>query len=140
MTDIRMKIAAGATILGLGGLAGFAMGSNPAGESQAVDAAANQARPKAQTEVVRRTIHVNPRSDGPAGSATPSAGAIAASSAPSTAPAPPAPAATVVSNPSPQSVSTGRNGAASNGGDVEDDDEEYELERDDEFEGEGEDD
>jgi hypothetical protein len=36
MTNIRMKIAAAATILGLGGLGGFAMASNPAGGAQGV--------------------------------------------------------------------------------------------------------
>jgi hypothetical protein len=65
-----MKIAAGATILGLGGLAGFAMGSNPAADPQGVEATASQARLKPQTEVVRRTIHVPPRPDGSASAAT----------------------------------------------------------------------
>lgn len=34
MNNIRRKLAAGATILGLGGLAGFALGSNPARDPQ----------------------------------------------------------------------------------------------------------
>jgi hypothetical protein len=36
VTNIRMKIAAAATIFGLGGLGGFAMASNPANNAQTV--------------------------------------------------------------------------------------------------------
>jgi len=39
MTNIRIKIATAATILGLGGLGGFAMASNPARDAQGVTAA-----------------------------------------------------------------------------------------------------
>ena len=46
MTNIRVKIATAATILGLGGLGGFAMASNPAYDTQAsapIQVAATQA-------------------------------------------------------------------------------------------------
>ncbi len=52
MTNIRVKIATAATILGLGGLGGFAMASNPARDAQggsAVQVAATQARPAPAT-------------------------------------------------------------------------------------------
>lgn len=59
MTNIRMKIAAAATILGLGGLGGFAMASNPAGGAQGVaptQIAATQATATAASKpVVTRT-------------------------------------------------------------------------------------
>ena len=47
MNNVRMKIAAGATVLGLGGLAGFALGSNDAPPASAAgDAAAPHQKPK----------------------------------------------------------------------------------------------
>ncbi len=41
MNDVRMKIAAGATVLVRRGLAGFALGTNDAPTSAAVKASAN---------------------------------------------------------------------------------------------------
>lgn len=56
MSNIRIKIATAATILGLGGLGGFAMASNPARDAQGVAAAqvaANRAgSPSAATNPV----------------------------------------------------------------------------------------
>lgn len=57
-SNVRMKIAAGATVLGLGGLAGYALASND-GQSVAAGQAARD--PKVHTEVVHRTIHVRPK-------------------------------------------------------------------------------
>lgn len=61
MNDVRMKIAAGATVLGLGGLAGFALGTNDAPTSAAVKASANP-DPKVKTRVIHRRIEVHPKS------------------------------------------------------------------------------
>jgi hypothetical protein len=57
-----MKIAAGATVLGLGGLGGYALAANDGQPASAGAATAEeQANPRAQTEVVHRTIHVRAR-------------------------------------------------------------------------------
>ena len=60
MRDLRMKIAAVALALGLGGLGGYAIGSNRAPQGAA-------AAPAEGTKVVRRTIHAKPRRDKAAG-------------------------------------------------------------------------
>ena len=117
MTNIRMKIAAGATILGLGGLAGFAMGSNPSTDPQSIETTATQARPKVRTQVVRRTVHVRPKSKDAEPSA-PAAGTAAAAPAaipPAAAPAAPSPTGTPVSSSSPPPVSTGTSGSTGAG-------------------------
>lgn len=54
--NVRMKIAVGATVLGLGGLASYALGSND-GQPASADAPTAQ-DPRVRTEVVHRTIHV----------------------------------------------------------------------------------
>jgi hypothetical protein len=141
VTNIRMKIAAGATILGLGGLAGFAMGSSPSADPQSIETTATQARPKVRTQVVRRTVHVRPKSKDtkPSASAAGAATAGPAAMPPASAPAAPSPAATPVSSSSPPPVSTGTSGStgAGTGSDYDD---EQEVEREDEHEDEGGDD
>ena len=121
-SNVRMKIAAGATVLGLGGLAGYALGSNdgqpPSASGQTT---ADKPKPKVHTQVVHRTIHVRPKgssesaaagsgsSSGPAGSTAPAAG-----SAPTYTPAP---AAAPVSESSYSAPTTGTSGgSASSGG------------------------
>lgn len=103
MNNIRMKIAAGATILGLGGLAGFAVSSNGAQNLPAVSTAAAHQKPKVHTQVVRRTTHVRPN---------PKAGKDPSGSSP-------APSATPVSAPSSQPVSTHSSGGGGGGDDDE---------------------
>jgi hypothetical protein len=134
-----MKIAAGATILGLGALAGFAMGSSPSADPQSIETTATQARPKVRTHVVRRTVHVRPRSKDTEPSAS-AAGATTAGPAampPASAPAAPSPEVTPVSSSSPPPVSTGTSGSTSAGTGSDD---EQEIEREDEHEDEGDDD
>jgi hypothetical protein len=65
MSNVRMKIAAVATALGLGGLAGFALSSNsgPGATAQAPKQVAEH--PRIRTQVVHRTVHV-PAKGGPA--------------------------------------------------------------------------
>lgn len=116
-----MKIAAGATILGLGGLAGFAVSSNGAQNLPAVSTAAAHQKPKVHTQVVRRTTHVRPN---PKAGKDPSGSSPAASAAPppaASAPVIPAPApsATPVSAPSSQPVSTHSSGGGGGGDDDE---------------------
>ncbi len=126
MTNVRMKIAAGATILGLGGLAGYALGSNDATTDTVSSApVAAQVKPKVRKQVVHHTVHVRrkPKATEVGGAGTPaSADQIASAAPPSPAPAPaasapapapaPAPAAVPVSNPAPAPVSTGTSGSA----------------------------
>lgn len=78
MSNVRMKIAAGATVLGLGGLGGYALATNDTVEppTEAATLAAKQ-KPKVRTQVVRRTVHVRPDPEGasPAGISEPAAAA-----------------------------------------------------------------
>lgn len=53
MKRIKTRIAAAATIIGLGGLAGVALNAGNQGASQPV-----AAKPLVRTKVIRRTIHV----------------------------------------------------------------------------------
>lgn len=119
MANMRMRIAAGATVLGLGGLGGYALGSNP-GRLPPVPAVATDVhqKPKVHTHVVHRTIHVRPKP----GAASAAAVSPPASASPTVTPAPaalpptPAPATTPVSAPSSQPVSTHSSGAGSGAG------------------------
>jgi hypothetical protein len=120
-----MKIAAGATILGLGGLAGFALASSPASDPPAVEPVAAKARP--HTQVVRRTVHVGPKPK------LASAGSAAAP--PSASSAVPATAATVgntatATATAPEPVTTSASGttSASHADDEYDDENEVEHE------------
>jgi hypothetical protein len=113
VNDIRTKIAAGATILGLGGLAGYAINSNGAAPpGPAGTQVATHTRPKVRTETIRRTIHVRPDPK----PADPALANSAPSSAPPAASAPaPAPTPAVASTPvsAPKSVSTHSSGGGS---------------------------
>ena len=147
-----MKIAAGATILGLGGLAGYALGSNGAPADTVTSApAAAQLKPKVRKQVVHHTVHVRrkPKATEVGGDATPAAADQTASAAPpspapaaaASAPAPaPTPAAVPVSDPAPAPVSTGTSGATAGSGSYGDDDDGTEVEREDGGESEGGDD
>lgn len=123
-----MKIAAGATILGLGGLAGYAVTSNGA-QDASVPTTAAHLKPKVHTQVVRRTIHVRPHPERGAGAAGSSPGG--SSAAPSSAPAPvmasappsPTPSATPASPSSNQPISTHTSGGGGGQGGGYDDDE-----------------
>jgi hypothetical protein len=116
-SNMRMRIAAGATVLGLGGLAGYALGSNDGQQAHAGSATAEGfPKPKVHTQVVHRTIHVRPKgktekvggadagSSGGSGSSNPVSAPVVNST--------PAPAAT----PSYASPSTGTSGSSSSGG------------------------
>jgi hypothetical protein len=89
VNDLRMKIAAFALVLGLGGLGGYAMSSNGGTTQQAAG------DPTPTTQVIRRTVHAKPahqaRPAGPAGAT---------------------PAATPASNLTSRPVSTGSSGSA----------------------------
>ena len=81
MENARVKIAAGLTVLGLGGLGGFALASNEGATATTTgSAAASQTKPKVHTQVVHRTIHVRPKPK--AAAAGSAASAPAAVSAP----------------------------------------------------------
>lgn len=67
VSNVRIKVAAGATVLGLGGLAGFALGSNDGQPAAAGLATAEE--PNVQTEVVHRTIHVRAKDGSEEGTA-----------------------------------------------------------------------
>ncbi|MBK5218563.1 MAG: hypothetical protein JJE35_02070 [Thermoleophilia bacterium] len=54
MSKLKTRIAAGITVIGLGGLAGLALGS---GEQQSTGTAVAE-KPVVRTKVIRRTIHV----------------------------------------------------------------------------------
>ncbi len=108
MKNARAKIAAAATVVGLGGLAGVALSSN---SGQGTPSAAKPMKPKVRTRVIRRTVHVTRHAkpkegSGVSGSGSPGQSAI--TSAPP-APAPPpavtssssAPAATPVASTAP---------------------------------------
>ncbi len=125
MTNIGLKIATGATVLGLGGLAGYALGSNDGIPSTPAATPAAHVKPKVRTHVVHRTIHVRPDSrgteaSGPPLPATPSRPAAAAPpspapAAPAAAPVPSSAPAVQVSNPAPAPVSTHSSGGAAGG-------------------------
>jgi hypothetical protein len=136
--DIRTKIAAGATILGLGGLAGYALHSNdslpPAPQSTP---AAAHLRPKVRTQTIRRTIHVRPHPK-PADPAEATSAPASAAPAPAPAASAPAPAPTPavatipVSPPKPVTTHTSGGGSAGSGsisGDDEDENEGFQTEQ-----------
>ena len=112
MQDIRMKIAATATLLGLGGLGGYALTSNGSAPADAGATTAATSKPKVHTQVIRRTIHVRPDHPAAIAAAPPASGsAPAAAPAVSTpAPTPAPPATTPVSAPSPEPVATRTSG------------------------------
>jgi hypothetical protein len=56
-----MKIAAGVTALGLGGLGGYALASNDGQTAAAGQATVEEPKSGTRTEVVHRTIHVRAR-------------------------------------------------------------------------------
>jgi hypothetical protein len=113
-----MKIAAGATMLGLGGLGGYALANNQAVTEATPASATAQGKPKVHTQVVHRTIHVRPH--GATSDASVRTSPAAASGSPQTpaassAPAPvPAPAASP-SAPATEPVSTHTSGTAASG-------------------------
>jgi hypothetical protein len=90
--NAKTKLAAAATVIGLGGLAGVAMSSN---SGQGTPAAAKPLKPKVRTQVIRRTVHVT-RHAKPSPAAT-AAGPPAATAVPVAAPGP-------VSSPAPPVV------------------------------------
>src|SRR5690348_10238337 len=77
VSKIKTRIAAGATILGLGGLTGLALSAGHQKASQPV-----ATKPLIRTKVIRRTIHVtkHAKPKHPVG-ASPAAGAVPATSA-----------------------------------------------------------
>ena len=92
MNNVRMKIAAGATALGLGGLAGFALGSNPAPPTPSAPISAPAAahlKPKVKRQVVHHTVRVRRKPHGTevSSATTPSSSATPAAAAPPAEPA-----------------------------------------------------
>lgn len=92
MNDLRIKIAAFALVLGLGGLGGYAMSSNRAATQKAASA------PTPTTQVIRRTVHVKPKHQHQAQAAGPPHSSPPSSQA---------------SSPTSMPVSTGSSGASS---------------------------
>lgn len=116
-SNLKMRIAAGATVLGLGGLAGYALGSNDGQQAQAGSATAQDPpKPKVHTQVVHRTIHVRPKGKTENAAAGSSAGSSGGSGSAPAAAIAPAPAATPVSNTSYTAPSTGTSGSSSPSG------------------------
>ena len=106
MSDHRIKIAAAAVVLGLGGLGGYALSSQPGPE------ASTAVTEKPKTQVVRRTVHVKPK-------AAPAASAGGGSYSPSA-----ATSSSGAGSYSPAPVSTGSSGGGgSNGGEYEEENE-----------------
>jgi len=123
-----MKIAAGVTVLGLGGLAGYALGSND-GQAASADAATAQEspKPKVHRQVVHRTIHVRPKGE-PEDAAAGSAGGMSGS-APTPAVAPVSDtSASTGSRPAAPSTHTSGGGSSDSSSDGGDDGEEHEQE------------
>ena len=126
-SNVRMRIAAGATVLGLGGLAGYALATND-GQSAAAEAPAQDPKPKVRTEVVHRTIHVRAKDGSEAG-----AGGAASGSSP--APGSPGSVVTPVTDTSGYAApSTGSSGSSSSDERDEHGDDEGEHESDDDGE------
>jgi hypothetical protein len=130
MTGIPIKTAAGASLVALGSLAGYAVGSGPAGE-QADATAAKQQPVEVRTQTIRRTVrvvkHERPRGNRaqPAPPAAPAAPPTAPA-APTVAVAPSTPVAPQSAPPQPASptpVRTRTSGAGSAGGEREHGDE-----------------
>ncbi len=93
--NLRTKLAAITTILGLGALGGFALGTNESGSIQTV--AAEPAKPKVIRRTVHRVRHMKAAAAS-AGAGQASAGGVAAAPPP-VAPAPPPTAAPTTSQP-----------------------------------------
>jgi hypothetical protein len=121
MTGIPTKIAAGVSLVALGSVAGYSIGSGPAGEQHAV-AAAKRQPVDVRTQTIRRTVrivkHQRPRREPPAPAPAPAVAAVpAARSTPVTPQA--APPQPMNSTP----VRTRTSGAGSSGGEREHGDE-----------------
>lgn len=114
LSTLKMRLAAGATVIGLGGLAGVAINSAP-GQKLAEPPVAT--KPEIRTKTIRRTIHVTrhvkPKPStvaaaaGAAGAATYSAGDSTYGGAPSTG------ASSTGTAPASVPVSTSTSGSAS---------------------------
>ena len=118
MTGIPTKVAAGVSLVALGSLAGYSVGSGPAGEQRPV-AAAKRQPVEVRTQTIRRTVrivkHQRPRREPPA--PAPATSAVAAVPAARSTPVAPqaAPPQPVSSTP----VRTRTSGAGSSGGERE---------------------
>jgi hypothetical protein len=114
--SIKTRIAAGATILGLAGLAGVALNAGNQGASQLV-----ATKPLVRTKVIRRTVHVTKHAKPKRPVAVDPPAAVASSPAPpvttSTSGAPEEPVITSSSGASEAPVTTAASGAG--GGEVE---------------------
>lgn len=111
MGDWRTKIAALALVLGLGGLGGYAISSNPRAEKTTGTSVP-------ATEVIRRTVHAKPRRDKRARES-----AAAASRRLASRPVATGTSGSSSSSYSPVGSGTSGSGGASRGGEREDDDE-----------------
>lgn len=95
MKNARAKIAAAATVVGLGGIAGVALSSN---SGQATPSAAKPPKPKVRTQVIHRTIHVTRHAKPKEGSGVSGSGSPGQPAITSAAPAPAPPAAVTSSS------------------------------------------
>ena len=113
MNDFRIKLAAVALALGLGGLGGYAMSSNRAATHQAA-----AVTPTPTTRVIRRTVHVKPKHTQQAQSAAPPPSSPGTSQASSLTSAPVSTGSSGASSsaPSHSPVHTGSSGGGASGG------------------------
>jgi hypothetical protein len=93
VNSLRMKIAALASVAGLGALGGYALSSNTGASTQTQAALTQRPKPKVKTQVTHRTVHVNPKHQNAAAASGPPGGVAstpppAPVAAPSPAPAP----------------------------------------------------
>lgn len=112
MNDLRIKIAAFALVLGLGGLGGYAMSSNRAATQKAASA------PTPTTQVIRRTVHVKPKHQHQAEAASPphSSPTSSQASSPTSTPVSTGSSGASSAAPSHSPVTTGSSGGGGGGG------------------------
>ena len=70
MNSLRMKIAALASVAGLGALGGYALNSNTGVSTQTQAALTQKPKPKVKTQVMHRTVHVKPKNKNAAAAAS----------------------------------------------------------------------
>ena len=75
MNSLRMKIAALASVAGLGALGGYALNSNTGTTTQTQAALTQRPKPKVKTQVTHRTVHVKPKHKNAAAASGPPGGA-----------------------------------------------------------------
>ena len=123
MTGIPTKIAAGVSLVALGSVAGYSVGSGPAGEQHPVAAAAKRQPVDVRTQTIRRTVrivkHQRPRREPPAPAPAPAPATSAAAAVPAARSTPVAPQGASPQPTSSTPVRTRTSGAGPSGGERE---------------------